>query len=138
MKREVSELRVIYDRTEGQCHICRKRLNFRNYGLFGNRGAWEIEHSVAQARGGTHHGNNLFAACISCNRSKGDCSSRTARRQHGFQCAPYSARTRKRNAAVGAGVGSLALLLVPPQFRLAAAIVGAVTGAIVGYKKKPK
>jgi len=113
-------------------------LSFWNYGLHGERGAWEIEHSVAQARGGTHHGNNLFAACISCNRSKGHCSSRTARRQHGFQCAPYSARKRKRNAAIGAGIGSLALFLVPPQFRIAAAVVGAVTGAIAGYKRKPK
>lgn len=138
MQREEAALRAIYNRTEGQCHICRKRLSFCNYGLYGKRGAWEIEHSVAQARGGTHHGNNLFAACISCNRSKGDSSSRTARRQHGFQCAPYSARKRKRNAALGAGIGSLALFLVPPQFRIAAAVVGAVTGAIVGYKKKPK
>lgn len=138
MKREEAELRAIYDRTEGQCHICRKRLSFCNYGLFGKRGAWEIEHSVAQARGGTDHGNNLFAAHISCNRSKGDCSSRTARRQHGYQCAPYSTRKKKRNAAIGAGIGSLALFLVPPQFRVAAAVVGALTGAITGYKKKPR
>ena len=138
MKREETELRAIYDRTEGHCHICRKRLSFCNYGLFGTRGSWEIEHSIAQARGGTHHGNNLFAACISCNRSKRHSSSRAARRQHGFQCAPYSARKRKRNAAIGASVGSLALFLVPPQFRVAAAVVGAVTGALVGYKKKAK
>ncbi|HYL91018.1 MAG TPA: HNH endonuclease signature motif containing protein [Burkholderiales bacterium] len=138
MKREEAQLRTIYDRTEGQCHICRKRLSFRNYALFGKRGGWEIEHSVAQARGGTDHGNNLFAAHISCNRSKGDWSSRTARRQHGYQCAPYSARKKKRNAAIGAGIGSLALFLVPPQFRVAAAVVGAVAGAVAGYKKKPK
>lgn len=138
MKREEAQLRAIYDRTEGQCHICRKRLSFCNYGLLGKRGAWEIEHSVAQARGGTDHGNNLFAAHISCNRSKGDSSSRTARRQHGYQCAPYSTTKRKRNAAIGAGIGSLALFLVPPQFRIAAAVVGAVTGAIAGYKKKPR
>lgn len=138
MKREEAQLRTIYDRTEGQCHICRKRLSFRNYGLFGKRGAWEIEHSVAQARGGTDHLNNLFAACISCNRSKGDCYSRTARRKNGYECAPYSSRKRKRNAALGAGIGSFAMIFVPPQFKLAAAIVGAVAGAVVGYKKKPR
>src|SRR6267378_2311380 len=123
MKREEAQLHAIYDRTEGQCHICRKRVSFRNYGLFGKRGAWEIEHSVAQARGGTDHGNNLFAAHISCNRSKGDCSSRSARRVHGYQCAPYSSRTRKRNALLGAGVGTLVTIFVPPHLRLAAAIV---------------
>jgi 5-methylcytosine-specific restriction endonuclease McrA len=138
VKREEAELRAIYDRTEGQCHICRKRLGFRNYGLFGKRGAWEIEHSIAQARGGTDHGNNLFAACISCNRGKGDSSSRAARRQHGYQCAPYSTRKRKRNAAIGAGIGCLAMFLVPPQFRIAAAVFGALTGAVAGYKKKPR
>jgi len=138
MKREEAELRAIYDRTEGHCHICRKRLSFCNYGAFGKRGAWEIEHSVAQAQGGTDHLNNLFASCISCNRSKGDCSSRTARRQHGYACAPFSNRKRKRNAILGAGVGSLAMLFVPPQFRLAVAIVGAVAGAFAGYKKRPR
>src|SRR6266700_5629426 len=130
MEREEAELRAIYERTEGRCHICRKRLSLRNYGSIGKRGAWEIEHSVAQARGGTDHLNNLFAAHISCNRSKGDGSSQSARRQHGYQCAPYSSRKRKRNAFVGAGIGSLAMIFVPPQFRLAAAIVGAVSGAI--------
>lgn len=138
MKREEAQLRAIYERTEGHCHICRKQLSFRNYGSIGKRGAWEIEHSVAQARGGTDHGNNLFAAHISCNRSKGDSSSKSARRQHGYQCAPYSSRKRKRNAFVGAGIGSLALILVPPQLRLATAIVGAVAGAIAGYNKKPR
>jgi hypothetical protein len=57
--------------------------------------------------------------------------------QHGYQCAPYSAQRRKRNAAIGAGIGSLAMLLVPPQFRIAAAIAGVLTGAIAGYNKKP-
>ena len=138
MNREETELRIIYDRTEGQCHICRRPLSFRNYGLFGRRGAWEIEHSIAKARGGTDHGNNLFAACISCNRSKGEYSSRSARWGHGFQCAPYSARRRKRNAFLGAGVGALAMVFVPPHLRLFGAIVGAVAGAIAGYYKKPK
>jgi hypothetical protein len=71
-------------------------------------------------------------------RKQRDCSSRTARRQYGYQSAPNSARKRKRKAAVGAGIGSLALFLVPPQLRLAAALVGAATGAIAWHKKKPR
>jgi hypothetical protein len=112
-------------------------LSFRNYGLFGKRGAREVEHSIAQARGGTDHGNDMVAACISRNRGKGGSSSRAARQQQGYQCAPYSARKRKRSAAVGAGIGSLGMLLVPRQFRVAAAIAGAVAGAVAGCKKKP-
>jgi hypothetical protein len=30
------------------------------------------------------------------------------------------------------------MFLVPPQFKLVAALVGAATGAIAGYKKKPR
>jgi HNH endonuclease len=138
MKREEAELRSIYERTEGRCHICRKRLSFCNYGRLGARGAWEIEHSVAQARGGTDHLNNLFPACIPCNRRKGDCSSKSARRQHGYECAPFSSRKRKRNAILGAGIGSLAMVLVPPHLRLAVAILGATAGAVAGYNKKPR
>jgi 5-methylcytosine-specific restriction endonuclease McrA len=37
----------------------------------GERGVWEVEHSVARAKCGSNHGNNLYAACITCNRSKG-------------------------------------------------------------------
>lgn len=34
----------VYDRTEGSCFYCRIRLSFRNYGIVGNKGAWEIDH----------------------------------------------------------------------------------------------
>jgi hypothetical protein len=30
------------------------------------------------------------------------------------------------------------MFLVPPQFRVAAALVGILTGAITGYKKNPR
>jgi len=65
------DLNEIYDRTSGYCHICHRKLAFINYGVLGARGAWEVEHSKPQARGGTHMRTNLYAACIPCNRSKG-------------------------------------------------------------------
>lgn len=76
-----SQLSAIYDRTSGYCHICRKKLAFSNYACSGERGAWEVEHSVPRAAGGTDRLNNLFAACIDCNRSKGACSTRSCRGQ---------------------------------------------------------
>lgn len=97
----------IYDRTAGRCHVCGKRLARRNYGKHGQRGAWEIEHSVARARGGSDHGNNLYPACIGCNRTKGTLASRTARARNGRSCAPLSLKRQgevRARRAVGGGI----------------------------------
>jgi HNH endonuclease len=63
-------LRRIYDRTCGYCHLCGKKLSFQNYGRFEKRRAWEIEHSIPRAMGGSDHLNNLYPACIGCNRDE--------------------------------------------------------------------
>jgi 5-methylcytosine-specific restriction endonuclease McrA len=122
----------IYDKTSGYCHICKKKLAFTNYGRRGARGAWEVEHSVPRAAGGSHHGNNLYASCIPCNRTKGCGTTRTARRANGRTAAPLSrkARAEKRrgNAVVGAGAGALLGAMLGP----AGIVVGGVVGALVG------
>jgi 5-methylcytosine-specific restriction endonuclease McrA len=66
----------VYDKNEGYCWHCGKRLAFTNYGYAGAKGAWEIDHSVPLAQGGTNRFSNLVPACIPCNRSKQDLSSR--------------------------------------------------------------
>ena len=65
-----STRRCPIDRTSGYCHICHRKLAFTKYGIVGAKGACEVEHSRPQALGGTHHSNNKYAACISCNREK--------------------------------------------------------------------
>ena len=125
--------RWIYDKTSGYCHICHKQLSFGNYAQIGKRGAWEVEHSVPQARGGTHHGNNLFAACISCNRTKGSITTRTARSWNGRTRAPLSKDKRQeikdRNILTGAVSGGLLGLRIagPPG-----ALIGALLGGAFG------
>lgn len=131
------QLEVVFDKTCGECHICRKRMCFSNYGRFGRRGAWEVEHSNPRANGGTHNLNNLYAAHIRCNRRKGKCSTRSARAQHGHRCAPYSQKRKEQNAWRGAGAGALLSLFVPPQIRIGSALVLGVAGAIAGYNSKP-
>jgi hypothetical protein len=64
-------LSYIYDKNDGYCWYCDKRLAFSNYGVLGERGAWEIDHSVPKSRGGTDYLRNLVPACIDCNRQKG-------------------------------------------------------------------
>ena len=74
------EFEYIYDKTDGYCNICDGKLAWRNYGYFGARGGWEVDHSNPTSRGGTDYLRNLFPAHISCNRSKGDLTTREARR----------------------------------------------------------
>src|SRR5207248_2052139 len=104
-------LRKIYDRTSGKCHLCGKKLAFTNYAEHGARGSWEVEHSKPRVLGGTDHGNNLFAAHITCNRSKCDSSTRATRALHGRTRAPLSVLKRKEaiaeNTVVGAGIGAV-------------------------------
>lgn len=131
-------LRKIYERTNGQCHICRKKIAFKNYGANGSRGAWEVEHSKPRSKGGTDHGNNLYASCISCNRSKNNSSSKSARAKNGYKSAPYSEKQKLSNSATGAGMcGGLVWFLAPPQIKLPLAVFAALFGGSVGYNKEP-
>src|SRR5437867_10786673 len=126
----------IYERTSGYRHVCGKKLAFTNNGRFGARGCWEVENSVARANGGSNHGNNLYAACISCNRGKGTLSSRSCRAAQGRTCALLSRKKRasKRNeqTLVGAGAGALIGMTLGPG----GAIVGGLVGALLGNTAK--
>ncbi len=133
------KLNDVFERTNGYCHICGKQLALTNYGKPGRRGAWEIEHSKARANGGTDHGNNLYAACIRCNRTKRDGSTRAARAFHGRTAAPLSAKkqatVRKKNALVlggSAAVGAVLLGVAGP-----AALFVAGVGAAIGHDLEP-
>ena len=131
------ELNTIYDRTSGYCHICKKKLAWRNYGVAEARAAWEVEHSLPKARGGTDHMNNLYAACIPCNRSKGDGSTAAARGSHGRRRAPLSRtkrlQARRANAVKGALIGAAIGSLGGPG----TALVGGLVGAEAGYDRDP-
>jgi 5-methylcytosine-specific restriction endonuclease McrA len=122
----------IYDRTGGYCHICGRKVYFQNYGFLGARGAWEVEHSIPWALGGTDHLNNLYAACIVCNRGKGTASTRTVRARNGRSRAPLSRERRKeirnRNGWAGAAIG----LAIGSRLSSGAALVCAVIGGLIG------
>ncbi len=132
-----SERKEIYDRTSGYCHICQKKVAFTNYGVVGARGAWEVEHSNPRAEDGTDCLNNLYPACIPCNRSKGTQSTRTVRARNGKTRAPLSRRNRENakiiNAAIYAlGAGGLTYKLYPP-----AAVIAGLVGLYMGYRRNP-
>ncbi len=139
MSYDNDKLRRVFERTDGECHICRGKLSFSNYGKADKRGGWEVEHSVPRSRGGSDSLNNLYPAHVACNRSKGSSDSRSARREHGFQAAPLPAKIKTRNAITGGALGTVAAyILVPPHLRLVAMLVTAVAGAVAGTKYEPK
>jgi 5-methylcytosine-specific restriction endonuclease McrA len=128
----------IFDRTSGYCHICGGRLSFCNYGLFGARGVWEVEHSIPKCEGGTDHLNNLYAAHISCNRAKQATCTRKARAQYGRRKAPLSVTKRReakdRNAMAGAAIGTIIGNAIAGPWGL---LAGALIGAEKGHKGNP-
>lgn len=64
------EVNYVYDKNNRHCYYCEKQLAFVNYGKYGNRGAWHIDHSKARAKGGSNYLRNLVPACIDCNLDK--------------------------------------------------------------------
>ena len=128
----------IYDRTSGYCHICHKKLSRRNYAQYGERGAWEVDHSNARCNGGSDHCNNLFAACISCNREKGDATTIAARGWNGKKRAPLSPDKRKA-AQFESGVFSAAAggVCGGAVFGPVGAVVGGLIGACLGGSQNP-
>lgn len=130
-------LKKIFDRTTGKCHLCHKKLAFKNYGIVRSRGAWEVDHSAPSSKGGSNHMNNLFAACVSCNRSKGNRSNKSVRVRNGVRKAPMSSTQRHR--AVRSNIfGSMATgaLIGFRFFGPIGGVMGGAAGAFVGSNIK--
>ena len=138
--RRAHELRLnrIFEKTAGRCHVCRKQLARGNYGKVGRRGAWQVDHGLPVAGGGTDHLNNLWPICIACNAKKGTRSSRSARAEHGRARPPLSrdkiAAAKRRNLAGGAILGGALGLLFGPV----GAVAGAGVGSLLGYHIDPE
>lgn len=130
-------LKLIYSRTDGYCHICGKKLSLKNYAVMGGKGCWEVEHSHAKANGGSDHLNNLYAACIACNREKGTVTAKTARSWNGLKRAPLSrnkkTQVRSENAIIGVVIGGIIGSIAGPW----GATIGASIGGTFGYNKNP-
>lgn len=132
MAYDATTLRTIYDSTGGDCHLCHRRVARVNYGRRGGRGAWEVDHSVPRAHGGTDRISNLKPAHIACNRSKQATATRAIRARHGKGRAPLSADARaskreKSGLAAGVLFGGIGTLWGP-----VGVLIGGLVGLIVG------
>jgi hypothetical protein len=132
-------LEKIFDRTDGNCHICGKGICFKNYGQIGARGAWEIEHSIPRCKGGSDCLNNLYGAHIRCNRAKQHRTTRTARSWYGRTKAPMSAQKKQAVSCGRAwGLGVLGAMLGAATGGVGPALLLAATGAAIGKSINPE
>lgn len=98
---------AVFEKSSGECHYCEKELSLYNRDRLA-RGAWEVEHSIARANGGTDHRNNLVAACWTCNLDKGTLTARTHHRAVAGKRVARVSRRRWRTAGGAAGLGVMA------------------------------
>ena len=132
------DLDAIYHRTSGYCHLCGLKIAFMNYGRLGDKGAWEVEHSYPRSRGGTHHGNNLYGACIPCNREKGSgWSTRTVRSWNGRSRAPLSRAKRQQAKQQQSLAGAVLFGAAGSAFGTLGFVIGALLGAAFGERQNP-
>ena len=61
------QLRTVFRRSGGRCHICKRGHAPEGYGR-----VWNVEHLQPKSLGGSDQVNNLAVACIRCNSRKGN------------------------------------------------------------------
>ena len=61
----------VWERSDGICLLCGDKM-VRGNGVRGKRGAWHVDHSNPQSRGGTDSHRNTNAICAKCNQKKSD------------------------------------------------------------------
>lgn len=132
MKKDLQRIRKVYDKTDGYCHLCHKKLALSNYGKTGSRGSWHFDHSFPRANGGSDHLNNLYAACIVCNVKKGTRRSYSVRKQNGLTTIPKSkstkAKIRDENTGAGLILGGILGSFGGPVGMLIGAAIGGILG----------
>ncbi|MGE3703081.1 MAG: HNH endonuclease [Hyphomicrobiaceae bacterium] len=129
--------RTVFEKSNRLCHLCWQPIAYSNYGNHGARGAWEIDHSIPRAQGGTDHLNNLYAAHTRCNRSKQTRSSASVRRENGHTRPPMSAAALKELKAGDAWTGAFSVGLLGLRFGgIPGLLLGAAIGAAGAYAVK--
>ena len=64
-----SQLREIFEKTEGHCHFCGDPVQFAKRGWAHDLdGRWEVDHVIQRAKGGSKSVENCLPACTRCNR----------------------------------------------------------------------
>ncbi len=86
-----SEIKIIYSKTDGCCHLCGKKHRLNGYAV-----TWQREHHIPRARGGSDQVRNLYVACVKCNQIKGTAPSKVVRGWMGLDRIPLSRQAKIR------------------------------------------
>lgn len=65
-----------FERAEGCCELCGKKLVFNNRGRTGGRGSWEAHHKTPRAQGGADSLRNCMIICYECHQQPQKAASR--------------------------------------------------------------
>jgi len=139
--RKYGDIREIWSRTGGKCHLCHRPVDLDTYGLIALYGAEaaSIDHLTPQSHGGDHHPDNLRIAHHGCNSRRGTRDPIDARESaSGRSWEPLSDGERlgvvlasaAACTALGAGVGVALSGPTPDKAGQARAAQGAVVGAV--------
>lgn len=132
------KLKKVFEKTDGRCHICHDPISFKNYGINGKAGVWHVDHSKPVSKGGSSHLNNLLPACIPCNLSKSNSSTKAARAKNGQTRAPLNASTKQqiktKNTVGGAFIGGV----IGSIFGPVGIAIGSSIGGAIGHENSPK
>ena len=94
------QLKTIWQKTNGHCHFCGKKLIFSAYGpRGGKRGKWQVDHIFPKTKGGANSLENYLPICSACNRLRWMWTGRKI--QKVFQYGTIAFREVRRNTEVG-------------------------------------
>jgi 5-methylcytosine-specific restriction endonuclease McrA len=65
-----TELRQIWEKTQGHCHFCGDPVQFDKRGWRDGdlAGYWDVDHVIQKDKGGSVQADNCLPACTRCNR----------------------------------------------------------------------
>ncbi len=115
--RRYGDLRPVWRKTDGNCHLCHEPVDISTYGqvsLLGGDAA-TVDHIIPQSHGGIDHHSNLLPAHHRCNASRGNRAMVPARRRMaGVSHRPLSRGEKTACGVLTAGL-SAGVLFSKPQ-----------------------
>ena len=101
-----NKLTIIWNKTNGHCHFCGKKLLFSSYWSGSSkRGKWQVDHIYPKARGGQNSVENYLPICRTCNRLRWMWTGRKI--QKVFQYGTIALREARKKTDFGSKIRSL-------------------------------
>ena len=128
----------IFKKTEGCCHVCKKKIDFKLYAKLHHKNGWQIvDRSRTEASGGNSAITNLWPVHAQCKLGQRTGKSRNARKAQEYSHSSTEKRIQKdRREIVGGLVGGTLGLAAGPAGVVAGAALGVEIGRKILRRKK--